>query len=59
MIDSEGNFFWRLIETTPFVTINGHSDDTYNGIYYLAEPWGGSEHYSKLDRSSHFYNYND
>ena len=29
----------------------------YEGVYYLAEPWGGNPHFAKADRSQHIYYY--
>jgi len=41
----------------PYLTITGHSDDTFNGIYYQAEDWNSLPHYTKSDRSAHWYYY--
>ena len=32
-------------------------DPEYEGEYYLAETWGGNQHFTKKDRSQHIYYY--
>ena len=39
------------------VIVTGHEDYIYNGVYHLAETWGGYPHWAKEDRSAHIYYY--
>jgi len=37
------------------VTISGHSSNTYNGVYYRAEDWGGDPHFEHANGGAHLY----
>lgn len=35
--------------------LGGHTDDYYNGAYFLAEDWNGHPHYATEDRRAHLF----
>ena len=37
------------------VSLEGHIDDYYNGVYYQAEDWNGHPHFATGDRGAHLF----